>query len=130
MNPSQHFYTPMLRSLLILTGLLLLGCGEPNTTSSNQQPRTLMPKDANVAALYQRSCYACHVNAGSRAPLTGDAKAWEPRLAQGMDQLLTHVIEGFGGMPPLGLCMDCSAEDFQALIEFMATAPAAKADQP
>jgi cytochrome c5 len=25
-------------------------------------------------------------------------------------------------MPPKGMCMDCSAEDFKALIEHMATA--------
>ena len=81
----------------------------------------MMPEDANLAALYQRSCYACHVNAGSRAPLTGDAKAWQPKLEKGMETLLTHVIDGFGGMPPLGMCMDCNAEDFEALIHFMAT---------
>ncbi|BFM10891.1 cytochrome c5 family protein [Simiduia litorea] len=114
-------------ALALLTGLLLLGCGEPAPTGA-QDPRSMMPKDANLAALYQRSCYACHVNAGSRAPLTGDVNAWQPRLEQGMDQLLTHVIDGFGGMPPLGLCMDCNAEDFEALIHFMATP--AEAAQP
>jgi cytochrome c5 len=31
------------------------------------------------------------------------------------------VINGFGGMPPLGMCMDCSAEEFEALIVFMAS---------
>ena len=37
-----------------------------------------------------------------------------------MDTLLDHSINGFQGMPPLGLCMQCTEADFRALIEFMA----------
>lgn len=40
-----------------------------------------------------------------------------------MDQLLDSVIDGFGGMPPMGLCMDCDADQFEALIDFMVTPP-------
>lgn len=117
---NQHHTVRCNLLTLFCTSLLLLGCGEPNS-SGTPNPRSMMPENADLAALYQRSCYACHVNTGSRAPLTGDAKAWQPRLEQGMNQLLNHVIDGFGGMPPLGMCMDCSAEDFEALIHFMAT---------
>jgi cytochrome c5 len=39
-----------------------------------------------------------------------------------MDAMVGSVVNGFGGMPPFGLCMDCSAEQFEALIQFMATA--------
>ncbi len=38
---------------------------------------------------------------------------------------MDNVINGFGGMPALGLCMDCTADQFEALIDFMATPPGA-----
>jgi cytochrome c5 len=41
-------------------------------------------------------------------------------MAQGMELMVKHVTEGFNAMPPKGLCMDCTAEDYQAVIEWMA----------
>lgn len=49
----------------------------------------------------------------------GDHAAWEPRLAKGMPTLVQHVTNGFNAMPPRGLCTDCSAEDYQATIQWM-----------
>ena len=42
-----------------------------------------------------------------------------PRLAKGMPTLVQHVTNGFNAMPPRGLCTDCSAEDYQATIQWM-----------
>ena len=42
-------------------------------------------------------------------------------MGKGMDVLVDNVVNGFGGMPPFGLCMDCDAAQFDALIRFMAT---------
>ncbi len=81
----------------------------------------LRPSDARLAGIYERSCLNCHGQQGSGAPLTGDAIAWTPRLAKGDETLFTSTIRGFAGMPPMGLCPDCSARDFRALIEFMST---------
>ena len=53
------------------------------------------------------------------APKRGDKAAWEPRLAKGMDALVLSVTNGLNAMPPRGLCMDCSAEDYQAVIKLM-----------
>jgi cytochrome c5 len=33
--------------------------------------------------------------------------------------LVKHVIEGFNAMPARGLCMDCSAEGYKAVIAWM-----------
>ena len=44
---------------------------------------------------------------------------WAPRLQQGMPTMIKHVTEGFNAMPPRGICMDCTAEDYQAVIEWM-----------
>jgi len=38
-----------------------------------------------------------------------------------MDTLVNHVTNGFNAMPPRGLCMDCTAEQYKALITFMST---------
>lgn len=75
----------------------------------------------NEAAMqkWSRSCALCHIDGNGGAPRLGDGEAWQPRLAQGKDALLTHTIEGFNNMPPLGYCMSCEREDFSVLIDFM-----------
>ncbi len=70
---------------------------------------------------YNRSCVVCHASGVADAPKTGDAAAWEPRLAKGMDVLLKSVETGLNAMPPKGMCNDCSAEEIKALIEYMST---------
>jgi cytochrome c5 len=70
---------------------------------------------------YKSSCYACHGFGVNGAPKQGDAVAWAPRLEKGMDTLLKHTIEGFNAMPAKGLCFNCGTDEFQALIEYMAT---------
>ena len=68
---------------------------------------------------YQRSCAICHENPAAGAPLTGNRQHWAPRLEQGPATLLSHTVNGYQKMPPLGLCMECSEADFVALINYM-----------
>jgi len=108
---------------LLMAVLVLSGCGRPASIGSPEleaASRRLVPQDPEIAAIYARSCASCHTVAATRAPLTGDTAAWAPRMAKGMDVLVNNVINGFGGMPPFGLCMDCDARQFEALIQFMA----------
>ena len=72
-------------------------------------------------AKYQTTCGVCHSSGAAGAPKTHDQAAWEPRMAKGMNSLVDNVVNGFGGMPPFGLCMDCDVAQFEALINFMAT---------
>jgi len=90
-----------------------------NTTAAVDSKR-LMPTDPDTKSLYIQSCYSCHGTGAAGAPRTGNSGDWAPRLAKGMDTLLDHTINGFNGMPPLGMCMDCGEEEFVALINFMA----------
>ncbi|MEH6519427.1 MAG: c-type cytochrome [Halioglobus sp.] len=69
---------------------------------------------------YDRSCAVCHEPGTSGAPKSGDADAWELRMARGMDALVQSVNRGLNAMPPKGMCFDCSDQDFTALIEYMA----------
>ena len=73
-----------------------------------------------VTDKYNKSCAVCHASGAANAPKTGDAAAWEPRLAKGMDVMVQSVANGLNAMPPKGMCFDCSDEDYKALIEFMA----------
>lgn len=83
---------------------------------------TLVPADPALAAIYDRSCRACHALEGLGAPLAGDSAAWAPRLSErGMDGLLASVHSGRASMPAMGYCPDCTDLDFRALIEFMST---------
>lgn len=121
----------LMRTVIVvgfITGFagLLTACGEGEQELSAEEravivaaAESLEPDDPVLAEIYEYSCYSCHANPDSGAPLTGDVDAWEPRLAKGMDALLESTINGFAGMPPLGMCMDCSEDQFAALIRFM-----------
>ena len=52
--------------------------------------------------LYQGACLACHSTGAAGAPKIGDAAAWKPRLAKGLDALVSSAINGIGAMPPRG----------------------------
>lgn len=116
------------RMVLLTAVLVLSGCGRPASTGSSEleaASRQRVPQDPEIAAIYARSCASCHTVAATRAPLTGDTAAWTPRMGKGMDAMFNSVINGFGGMPPFGLCMDCDQRQFEALIQFMANPEAA-----
>lgn len=109
------------RSLLIsgLAGLALTfslaGCGEAQKPS---RPPVML--DQRLTEIYDRTCMGCHTVPDSGAPMAHNTAMWEPRLKQDDDVLLAHMVDGFGGMPPLGQCVECSAEDLTALMHFMA----------
>jgi len=69
--------------------------------------------------VYQGACFACHATGALDAPKKGDAAAWKPRLAQGLETLHKHAIEGIRSMPPRGTCGDCSDDDILNAIKFM-----------
>jgi len=74
-------------------------------------------------AKYDKSCKVCHDAGAAGAPKIGDAEAWAPRLAKGMDALVASVNKGLNAMPPKGMCFDCTDADYAALIQYM-SAPA------
>ena len=58
------------------------------------------------------------------APKLGDQAAWEARIAQGMDVLVDHAINGYQGdngiMPAKGGRMDLSDEAVANAVAYMA----------
>ena len=76
--------------------------------------------DFDAAQAYQSSCYACHGTGQAHAPIVGEVIEWEIRAEKGLDTLVQNTINGLNGvMPVRGLCMDCSDEDLQAIVEYM-----------
>jgi cytochrome c5 len=74
--------------------------------------------------VYNSACLACHGAGIGGAPVLGDAEAWTPRIAQGMDVLKEHAIKGYQGsagyMPAKGGRTDLSDEEVANAVEYMA----------
>ncbi len=77
---------------------------------------------ADGEADYKTACFACHDMAVAGAPKLGDQANWAPRIAQGNDVLVQHVIAGYQGksgfMPPRGGSM-LSDEAIAGVVEYM-----------
>lgn len=75
---------------------------------------------ASVEENYNKSCATCHIAGVAGAPKLGDAAAWEPRLAKGMEALYGSAINGMPpAMPAKGMCFSCSDDDLRALVDYM-----------
>lgn len=80
----------------------------------------VMPTYAgDIETKYAQSCATCHGAGVLGAPKKGDKAAWESRLKQNTEILLSRVRNGYKNMPAKGLCNDCSDDDYIALIKFM-----------
>ncbi len=73
--------------------------------------------------VYNTACIACHGGGIAGAPTTGDAAAWAPRIAQGMDTLGQNAINGIQGsagfMPPKGGRTDLSDAEILAAVQYL-----------
>jgi len=97
--------------------------GESSPAADAQAAESSAPavpaQAASPKQVYQTSCFGCHGTGAAGAPKMGDAAAWAPRIAKGMDALLSTAISGVGAMPPRGLCMSCSDDELKAVVEYM-----------
>ena len=73
--------------------------------------------------VYNSACIACHGSGVGGAPIVGDAAQWSERIAQGMETLAKHAIEGYTGsagyMPPKGGRLDLSDDEVISAVEYM-----------
>jgi len=83
-----------------------------------------LPKEENSAAssfdakqAYADNCAMCHDTGAAPAP--GDKAAWKPLIAQGMETLYKHGIEGTDlGMPPKG-GSSLSDTQFKSVVDYI-----------
>lgn len=75
--------------------------------------------------VFNEACIVCHGTGVGGAPIFGSAEDWGPRIAQGLDVLTQHAIDGYQGstgfMPPKGGRLDLSDEEVHAAVEYMAS---------
>ena len=69
--------------------------------------------------VYTSTCTACHSSGVAGAPKVGDKAAWEPRLTQGLDALVTASVKGKGAMPPKGGNAGLSDDEIKSAVEYM-----------
>ena len=72
-----------------------------------QKIGTIEIKDANRALVsgeevFKNQCGACHATGAAGSPKFGDAATWGPRIAQGLETLVTSALKGKNGMGAQG----------------------------
>ena len=76
---------------------------------------------ADQQTKFDNSCTQCHITGVGGAPRAGMVAEWEPRLAKGLDALVSSVKFGLSIMPAGGNCVGCSDDDYRAIILFMSS---------
>ncbi len=73
--------------------------------------------------VFGATCALCHASGAAGAPVFGNKTDWDPRIAQGMDVLYKHAIEGYTGakgmMPARGGAATLSDDDVKAAVNYM-----------
>ena len=73
--------------------------------------------------VFATACVSCHGAGIAGAPRLGDRPDWTPRLAQGMEVLYRHSIEGYTGskgvMPPKGGNASLADADVRSAVDYM-----------
>lgn len=73
--------------------------------------------------VFNKVCVACHATGAAGSPRLGDKADWGPRIAQGIDVLYKHALEGFAGkkgqMPARGGSATLSDDEVKAAVNYM-----------
>lgn len=122
--------TTLLLGVLSLT--LLTACGKKDeaATAAVSAPvvavaaASAAPENVIGKSVYGKTCSLCHASGAGGAPKPGDKADWGPRIAQGMDVLHKHAIEGFTGakgqMPARGGNPALTDDEVKAGVDYMA----------
>ena len=132
-----------IRACLIMAAALALpACGEapkPEAEQENTAPeggplegyvtvdRLPMPSDPHLVegrTVWAGTCQACHGLGEAGSPKITDKAAWAPRIAQGIETLHEHALQGFIGpegtmMPERGGNLALSDQQIFAAVDFM-----------
>jgi len=102
----------MSSSRIVLIGLLVVaGCSGEAETAGPRHPGE---------QIYLNTCFSCHASGVAGAPAVGDSEGWAALAQKGREALLQSTIEGVPpGMPPKGLCADCTDEELGQAIDYM-----------
>jgi cytochrome c5 len=102
--------------------------GEEHQATAPKVETTAEPEPVATALsgpqVYNAACNACHGTGAGGAPIVGDTEAWSHRIAQGIDVLNDHAINGFSGeamtpMLPKGGRPDLSDQEIYDAVAYM-----------
>jgi len=82
-------------------------------------PGTPSPDLAHGQQIYRQACAFCHDKGVAASPKIGDAAAWSPRLAQGMDVLYASALHGKRAMPAKGGNPSLADADVKAAVDYL-----------
>lgn len=86
-------------------------------------PAPAAPANAAGESVYKKTCALCHAAGVAGAPMPGNKDEWAPRIAQGIDILHKHALEGFTGekgmMPARGGAATLKDEEVMAAVDYM-----------
>ena len=115
--------------------LFLASCGdkEPQKEEKPMKPqekaklvyeKPAAPEHTEGQKIWMGTCKACHAFGLIGAPFIGDKQLWAPRIAQGMDTLYSHAINGFtsemgNAMPAKGGNNELTDDQVKAAVNYM-----------
>lgn len=116
--------------LALIAAAALSACGKkeeaaaPSTTTAAPAAAPAPAAENELGkSTYNKTCALCHGAGVAGAPKPGDKADWAPRIAQGMDTVYKHAIEGFtgskGAMPARGGGASLTDEQVKAAVDFM-----------
>ncbi len=92
-------------------------------SSAPAAAEVVMAKFNSGEEVYNAACVACHGLGIAGAPKMGDPAQWTARVAQGMETLYTHAIEGYTGdagvMPAKGGRADLTDDHVRISVDYM-----------
>jgi cytochrome c5 len=84
--------------------------------------------------VYNAVCMGCHAAGVAGAPKVGDVAAWSPRIAQGVETLVSHAVNGYKGqagqMPAKGGNADLDDIEVARAVVYMTNQSGAKFKEP
>lgn len=92
----------------------------PSKPAAEAPPPAPKPDLARGEQVYRQSCAVCHDKGVAGAPKAGDAAAWSPRLARGMDAMYATALNGKGAMPVKGGNPALSEPDVKSAVDYLA----------
>ena len=107
--------------------------GEVSIAGEEEEPAMEVADTGETAAagggneVYDGLCVSCHGSGIPGIPQMGDVDAWAPRIAQGMDTLYKHALEGFTGesgmmMMPRGGNPDLTDDQVKSAVDYLVNA--------
>jgi cytochrome c5 len=126
-------------ALAITLAALLVACGKqesaapeaaapaaPEAAAPAAVPEAAPPpmaENTQGKSVFNKTCSLCHAVGAAGAPKPGDKEDWGPRIAQGMDVLHKHAMEGFTGakgvMPARGGNATLTDAEVMSAVDYM-----------